>query len=100
LDRDPVEAVLRAVKNLAVSRGSGIVGIARAAGQDRVKINVKALYKHHDEETGYMLIEDAIRDLGEEGARRLMEHGVRIVRMGRELYIEVPVSLLEEYSKG
>ena len=98
--RDPVEAVMTALRSLALSRGAGIVGIARAAGQDRVKINVKAFYKHHEEETGYTLFEEALADLGEEGLARLQEKGIRIVRVGRETYIEVPVALLDELSKG
>ena len=98
--RDPVEAVMVALRSLAISRGAGIVGIARAAGQDRVKINVKAFYKHHEEETGYTLFEEALADLGEEGLVKLQERGIRIVRLGRETYIEVPVVLLEELSKG
>ena len=98
--KDPVEAVMAALRSLAISRGAGIVGIARAAGQDRVKINVKAFYKHHKEETGYTLFEEALADLSEEGLVKLQERGIRIVRLGRETYIEVPVALLEELSKG
>jgi len=96
---DPVEALMGALRSLARARGAGIVGIARAAGQDRVKINVRALYKHHDEESGYLLIEDAIRAALEEAPGRLEEMGIRIVRLGRDLYVEVPVDLLDRLSR-
>ncbi|MCE4600831.1 MAG: hypothetical protein F7C38_04620 [Desulfurococcales archaeon] len=93
-ERDPVDALLRALYGMALSRGSGIAGIARAGGQSRVKINIRALFKYHDEETGYRLVEEAIAELGDEGSRRLEAMGIKLVKRGGTLYIEVPVDLL------
>ncbi len=94
--RDPVEALLTALRGLARARGAGIASIARAGGQDRVKISLRAFYKYHEEETGYRLLEEVLADIGEEGLKRLEELGIRIIRRRDGVYIEVPISLLEE----
>jgi len=93
---DPVKALLKALHSLAVSRGSGIAGIAMAGGQDRVKIDVRAFYKHHDEETGYALFSEALQSLTDSGYKKLEDMGIRVVRERGTLYIEVPVDLLRD----
>jgi hypothetical protein len=94
LEKDPVKAILQAVYNLAVSRGDSIAGIARAGGQERVKIIVKAFYKHHEEDTGFTLFSEALESLRSEDYDRLEKAGIRLYREKDALYIEVPVSLL------
>ncbi len=97
--RDPIEAVIAALRGYAREKGRGVLAILHAGGQERVKINVKALYKYHDESTGYTLLEEALEELARDPGR-LEEIGARLVRMGRNRYIEVPTSLLEELSQG
>ncbi|MCE4620642.1 MAG: hypothetical protein F7C33_06440 [Desulfurococcales archaeon] len=93
---DPVKALLKALYSLAVSRGSGIAGIALAGGQDRVKIDVRAFYKHHDEETGYTLFSEALQSLTDSDYKKLEDIGIRLHRERGTLYIEVPVDLLRD----
>lgn len=92
----PAVALLQALRAMAESRGSGIAGIARAGGQERVKINVRALFKYHDEDTGYRLVEEVLASMGEEDYRILEAKGIRLIRAGEGIYIEVPVELLED----
>jgi len=95
-DRDPVEAILAALKGYARVKGPGVLGILEAGGLDRVKVRVSALYRYHDESTGYGLLDEALNSLTREDVERLEEMGVRLVRVGRTLYLEVPRRLLEE----
>ncbi len=93
--RDPLEAVIAALRGYAREKGRGVLAILHAGGQERVKINVKALYKYHDESTGYPLLEEALDELaGDPG--RLEEIEARLVKIGRNKYIEIPTRLLEE----
>ncbi len=94
--RDPVEALLRAIRGYARAKGEGVLAILEAGGQERVKIRVSALYRFHDPETGFQLLEDAVSSLTEGDLERLESMGVRLVRLGRVLYVEVPRRLLEE----
>ena len=91
----PGKALLVALKNMAESRGKGIAGIAKAGGQKRVKINVRALYKYHDEETGYRLVEDILNSIDEKELEFLESHGIKLVKDRWGIYIEVPVEILE-----
>jgi len=100
VERDPVEAILEALRGYARVKGPGVLAIVKAGGQERVKIRFQALYKYHDESTGYTLLEEALAELGEEGVERLESMGIRLVNIGRNLYLEVPVSLLESMVKG
>ena len=99
MERDPVEALLAALRGYARQKGEGVLAILRAGGQERVKINVKALYKYHDDSTGYTLLEEALEELARDPGR-LQAIGARLVRLGRDRYVEVPTSLLEELSRG
>lgn len=97
---EPWRALLAALRNMARSRGKGIAGIALAGGQRRVKVDVRALYRYHDEETGYRLIEDILSSMGEEDMQALESRSVRIVRDPRgNTYIELSVELLRDPDK-
>jgi len=94
--RDPVEAILEALRGYARVKGPGVLGILDAGGLESVKIRFSALYRYHDEATGYRLLDEALAELSEEDLGRLEELGVRLVREGRTLYLQVPRRLLEE----
>ena len=95
-----MEAILEALRGYARVKGPGILAIVKAGGQERVKIRLQALYKYHDVSTGYTLLEEALAELDEKSVERLESMGVTLVNMGRNLYLEVPVSLLESIVKG
>ena len=86
------DAVKRALDAYLLHAGSGILGILRASGQARVKIAVSALYRFHDPSTGYARLDDAIRELG--GVLASVDG--KLVRYRGRLYIEIPVSYIEE----
>ncbi len=86
------EAVKKALDAYILHAGRGILGILRASGQARVKIAVSALYRFHDPDAGYAMLDDAIRELGD----TLESVDGRLVRYRGRLYIEIPVSYIEE----
>ena len=101
MPRRAVEALIELVRAYARVR-SGVVAILEASGQDRFKIHVKSLYKvSRRVETGYPMVDDILREIeGDPRALRELEAlGVRIVREGRDTYVEVPARLLIEASR-
>ncbi|MCE4610552.1 MAG: hypothetical protein F7B17_01100 [Desulfurococcales archaeon] len=96
MPRRPVEALMELVRTYARVR-SGVVAILEASGQDRFKIHVRSLYKVSGRvETGYSMVDDILKEVerNPEALRELEALGVRIVREGRDTYVEVPARLL------
>lgn len=94
---DPVDALIETLKSYLKRRGDIIVPTALAAGQKRLKIAFRGLYKSLPEYVGYELFEDIIRAIAsnEGSSKRLEALGLKIVEEYGERYIEAPIEFLE-----
>ncbi len=99
---DPVEALIETLKAYLKRRGDIIIPTALAAGQKRLKIAFRGLYKSLPDDVGYEMFEDIIRDIvsSSEHMKKLEELGLKIVEESGERYIEAPIGLLERLRRS
>ncbi len=92
-----VEALLEVLRWYLARRGDIVVPTARAAGQERVKVAFRGLYRSLPDTLGYARFTDIVDEiLSDPGERARLEGlGVRVVEVGGEPYLEVPLDLLE-----
>ncbi|WP_460125486.1 hypothetical protein [Stetteria hydrogenophila] len=92
-----MEALLETLKAYLKRRGDIVIPTAVAAGQKRLKIAFRGLYKSLPSNTGYELFEDIVKDIvsSDKYSRELERLGLRIVEDDGEHYIEAPIDLLE-----
>jgi len=98
----PLRALLVVLREYLARRGSVILPTARAAGQGRLKMAFRGLYKSLPEDLGYARFWDIVKDLESDAEARseLERMGLRILSDGGEWYVEAPVELLEEIMRG
>ncbi len=100
--RDPVQALLETIRAYLRRRGDIVIPTARAAGQARLKIAFRGLYRSLPEGLEYARFEDIVAEI--ESDRRLLDRvesmGIRFVVVGGEKYVEAPLDLLDRLAGG
>ena len=93
-----VEALLEVLREYLARRGDIIIPTARAAGQGRLKIAFRGLYRSLPDWIGYKRFSDIIAEIqgDSEETERLERLGLRIVVEAGEAYLEAPLGLLEK----
>ena len=94
---EAVGALLEVLRAYLERRGDVVIPTARAAGQGRLKIAFRGLYRSIPDWLGYERLQDIIDEItgSSEALRDLESLGVRIVEVDGEPYLEVPLGLLE-----
>ena len=94
---EAVGALLEVLRAYLERRGDVVIPTARAAGQGRLKIAFRGLYRSIPDWLAYERLQDIIDEItgSSEALRDLESLGVRIVEVDGEPYLEVPLGLLE-----
>ncbi|MEB2836298.1 MAG: hypothetical protein GSR80_001113 [Desulfurococcales archaeon] len=99
---EAVGALLEVLRAYLERRGDVVIPTARAAGQGRLKIAFRGLYRSIPDWLGYERLQDIIEEItgSSEALSDLESLGVRIVEVDGEPYLEVPLGLLERLRAG
>ena len=101
-NRDPIQALMKALSNYLLKHGRRILSITSILGQDKVRISIESLYWYHNISTGYRYLEDAIKDILSDKAKiaTLNDKGINIVKIKGNFYIEVPRQLIKQLARN
>ncbi len=93
---EALKALRVALQGYARARGSVDVAILKSAGLREMRISVRALYRYHEEDSVYSMLDDAIQVLLSHPKLVERELRVRLFRRGSTTYLIVPLEVLEK----
>ena len=94
-----LQALEAALRSYARIRGPMEVSILRAAGLREMRISMRALYRYHEEDTFFTLLQEAVKVLLGHAGLVEKELGVKLLRRGSEVYLLVPLETLERLTR-
>lgn len=93
---DPVRVLCATLESYLKTHGRRVLSIAESTGQDRVRIELRALYRYYDPSAEYPRLVDVLSALSSRELEELEKMGIKLMGRGEYAVLEVPLEHVEK----